>query len=68
MNLLEGIKEVTSYVLLFCGYIYYRQLKNKLLEKKNSKFEIVMFVITGIATLFFAVSFLLLFLDTLFSG
>ncbi|MFB7159333.1 hypothetical protein [Lysinibacillus sp. NPDC056232] len=63
IKILEGIQEIAAFVLLFCGYIYFRQLKNKRLERKLSWFEIVMYVITGIAIFFFAGSFLLLFLD-----
>lgn len=66
IKILEGIQEIAALMLLFCSYIYFRQLKYNRLERKLSRFEIVMYVITGMATFFYAVSFLFLFLDNFF--
>lgn len=66
IKILEGIQEISALVLLFCGYVYFRQLKNKRLAGKLSKFEVAMYMITGIAIFFYAGSFLVIFLDKLF--
>jgi uncharacterized protein with PQ loop repeat len=68
INILEGLEKVTALVLLFCSYVYLRQLKKKRKEGKLSKFEITMYIITGLATFLYAISYFLLFLDNLLNN
>jgi hypothetical protein len=68
IHFFETVQGIATFFLLFCGYIYYRQLKRKRLEKKVSAFENVMYLLTGLSVFLFASSFLLLFLDALFEG
>ena len=63
LNLLEDVQELSAIVLLFCGYAFIRLLKKTKRERKLTKSEIIMYIITATATFLFAGTYLLFFLD-----
>ncbi|TMN22171.1 hypothetical protein FH966_04000 [Lentibacillus cibarius] len=63
VSLLENIHEASVLLLLLCSFFYYRHLKKLKRERKLSSFEITMFILTQLAYLLWAGSYLLLFLD-----
>ena len=63
LNLLEDVQELSAIVLLFCGYAYLRLLKKTKRQRKLTKLEVIMYIITTTATFLFAGTYLLFFLD-----
>ncbi|MFD2679151.1 hypothetical protein [Bacillus seohaeanensis] len=63
VGLLENIHEASVLLLLLCSFFYYRHLKKIKRERKLSFFEYSMFIITQLAYLLWAGSYLLLILD-----
>ena len=63
INFLEDVQELSAIVLLFCGYAFIRLLKKTKRERKLTKYEIIMYIVTATATFLFAGTYFLFFLD-----
>ncbi|PIC56456.1 hypothetical protein CSV80_14495 [Sporosarcina sp. P12(2017)] len=62
-ELLKNIYQLSGVVLLICGIYYYFHFKKIKKERKLTKVELSIYIITRIAFFLCAGSFLLLFLD-----
>ncbi|MED4473871.1 MULTISPECIES: hypothetical protein [Bacillaceae] len=63
VTLLEEIHQASILLLLVCSFLYYRHLKKIKRERELTPFEFSMFIVTQLAYLLWAGSYLLLFLD-----
>ncbi|PID20119.1 hypothetical protein CSV61_16330 [Sporosarcina sp. P3] len=63
IELLKSIYQLSGVVLLICGIYYYFHFKKIKKERKLTKVELSIYIITRIAFFLCASSFLLLFLD-----
>nr|WP_084786630.1 hypothetical protein [Bacillus tuaregi] len=63
VNLLENIFQVTAILLLLCSIYYYRHFKKMKRERKLTKSERTIYIITQVAIFLCAGSYLLLFLN-----
>ncbi|ARF16131.1 hypothetical protein SporoP17a_01700 [Sporosarcina ureae] len=63
IELLKNIYQLSGVVLLICGIYYYFHFKKIKKERKLTKVELSIYIITRIAFFLCASSFLLLFLD-----
>uniref|UniRef100_C5D523 Uncharacterized protein n=1 Tax=Geobacillus sp. (strain WCH70) TaxID=471223 RepID=C5D523_GEOSW len=55
MNILDDIRELGTILLLLCGYVYIWNLSKIKTERKLTKFEFIMYIITTIGTLLYAI-------------
>ena len=63
INLLEYIYQISGVVLIACAIYYYFHFRRIRKERKLTKVELFVYIITQIAFLLFSVSFLLMILD-----
>ena len=63
VSLLENTSQVSAIILLLCSIYYYRHFKKVKRERKLTKFESFIYVITQVALFLCAGSYLLLFLN-----
>lgn len=63
VNLLENIYQISAIILLLCAIYYYRHFKKMKRERKLNSSELSIYIITRIAIILFAASYMLLFLD-----
>lgn len=57
---LESLSDVSHLVLLFCSFVFYRQLKKAKQERKRTPFEITLMILILFGVFSWAVSFALL--------
>lgn len=63
LRLLENVQEASVLLLLICAFFYYRHLKKTKRERKLSMLEQSMLLLTPLAYLLWAGSYLLMILD-----
>ncbi|MFB1050715.1 hypothetical protein [Paraliobacillus sp. JSM ZJ581] len=63
INVLENINELSVLLLLLCSFFYYIQLRKIKRERKLTTLEISMYILTQVAYLLWAGSYLLIILS-----
>ena len=63
VSLLENIFQISAAILLLCSLYYYRYFKKMKRDRKLSFYELSIYLITQVAILLLASSYLLLFLE-----
>ena len=63
VSVLENMFQISGAILLLCGIYYYRHFKKMRRERKLTKSEATIYIITKIAMFCYGVSYFLLFLD-----
>nr|WP_309228360.1 hypothetical protein [Virgibacillus sp. NKC19-3] len=61
---LENLHQLSILLLVICSFFYWRHLKNIKRERKLSAFEYIMYIMTQVAYVVWAATFLLLMLGT----